>query len=397
MKRLAAAFLVLLMGAAPALALNITADITNINLRPGDRTNLIVSLENTEQIPLDGIITRVELEPYSRFIIVTPHVLYTLPPKETKSVNLPLEVAPQAEQGQYALRVVSRWKELGTEKLKEAFIRLNVSKPSLIDITETRFDPPPVPGRPFTLLVKVRNTGPGDARNIRLNLAYQVSEQQQVQPGQPFSPSVFSQPQLVLVQIPFTPLRDFIGFLEVLRPGEEKTVDFPLVSERAAKTGAYSVPITIQYQNERGDNQEPVKNVVGILLGGGPHLDVAGTRLDPQRVFRGEDYTLSVQLENQGAGEARGVRAQLLPNAAAGGVPPGGGERVDFLGTLRAGDVASAIFDLRATEAGLLRHPLEVSYRDEAGNNYTLRETIPLEVRPAEERSILLAAPAALL
>jgi len=137
--------------------------------------------------------------------------------------------------------------------------------------------------------------------------------------------------------------------------------------------------VVVFYQNEKGQEQDTIKNVIGIILSGDPKLGIAGIRLDPARVHKGEDFTLSVQLENLGAGDAKSVKAKI-------------GSRSDFLGTISANDIGSAIFDLHADSDGTYKMPLEVNYTDKSGNAFNLSDEVTIFVHPESDRTALYAA-----
>ncbi len=363
-------FLVLL--AAPALAqapvLKVTADMTDADLQPGEQGNVIVSLSNSVNQTLRNLRITAVLEPLTSQILASPRYLERLDPEQSVQVNLPLAVNPGAEKGAFSVRVTVNYSKGAVEEWADAFARINISNPPLIGITGVRAEPDPLPRQPFTLQVKVRNQGVGAALQVRLFFAYEVSQQQQVNPGQPFSPSLLTQSNLQLVEVPFNPLRDFVGYAGSLAPGEEKTVDFPMVSSDTAKAGPYSIPVTLLYQNANGQEQTPVKDVVGFVLGGAPRIEVAGVRTDPARVSAGQEFLLTVQLENAGTAEARSARAVL------------DGRATEFLGTVRPRDVASSLFTLRSGGAGVENHSLQVRYLDGQGRESNLTETLTVSV-----------------
>lgn len=386
----AAGILVLLL-LAPSVsaqeppALQVTADITDPDLQPGETGNIIVNLSNRANVTLRNIVLSAVLEPFTTRIQVSPRYLAVLDKERSAQVNLPLSVAPGAEKGTFSVRVVANYSKGAVEESAEAFVRINITNPPLLDVVEVRAEPAPVPRQPFTLHVKVKNQGLGPAHHVRLLFAYEVSEQQEINPAQPFSPSALAQPNLQLVEIPFNPLRDFIGYAGTLAPGEEREVDFPMVSSDAAKAGPYAIPVALLYQNANGVEQSPIKDVVGFVLGGTPRMEVAGVRTDPTRVPAGAEYLLTVQLENTGTGEARSVRAVL------------DGAATEFLGTVRAGDVSSALFTLRAGDPGVENHTLEVRYLDGRSEERSLREGLTVTVTGNSGTATAAAAGAALL
>lgn len=365
--------LVLLLLAIPGLAqtpvLRVTSEITDPDLQPGERGNVIVGLSNSANVTLRNLRVSAVLEPFTSQIQVSPQYRERLDSEKSTQLNLPLEVSPRAEKGTFSIRIIANYSRGAIEETADSYVRINITNPPLINIVEVRSEPAPIPRQPFTLHVKVKNQGVGTAQHVRLFFAYEVSQQQEITPGQPFSPSALAaQSNLQLVEIPFSPLRDFIGYAGSLAPGEEKVVEFPMVSSEGAKAGPYSIPVTILYQNANGADEAPVKDVVGFVLGGAPRLEVAGVRTDPARVSPNEEFLLTVQLENAGTGEARSVRAVIDSRAT------------EFLGTVRPRDVASSLFTLHSGGAGLENHTLQVRYLDAQGQEATLRENLTVTV-----------------
>jgi MYXO-CTERM domain-containing protein len=360
--------LLALPAAAQPPVLRVTPDIADPDLQPGEQGNVIVTLANGGNQTLTRLRLTAFLEPLTSQIQVSPRYLERVDGEQSAQVNLPLSVNPGAEKGTFSIRVVVNYSRGAQEESAEGYVRINITNPPLLDVVAVRAEPEPVPRQPFTLQVTVKNQGVGTARHVRLLFAYEVSQQQEVNPTQAFSPSALAQSNLQLVEIPFNPLRDFIGYAGTLRPGEEAVVEFPLISGEGAKAGPYSIPVTLLYQSDNGQEQSPVKTVVGFVLGGAPRLEVAGVRTDPARVSPNQEFLLTVQLENAGTGEARSVRAVL------------DGRATEFLGTVRPRDVASSLFTLRSGPAGLENHTLQVRYLDGQGTELVLREDLTVTV-----------------
>jgi len=372
--------------ASEASAVSFSASITNAELMPGDTSNIIATI-STEDKKISGVTIGAEITPFTNYINSSTSFIQEIAGgNKSIQVNLPLTVTGKAEWGSYAVHVYARYTtEDLDKKTEDAYVKINVTRPSLLDITEVNTTKQQVkPGEYFTAYVKVKNEGVGALKNIRILISYEVSEQQQIQPGTAFSPSVLTQSNLQYVEIPFTPIGDFVGYIDRLEPGEEGTAEFPLISSKSADSGPYSIPVVVFYQDERGSEQTEIKNVIGVILGGSPKLGIAGVRLDPTRVHKGNDFTLSVQLENLGTGDAKSVKAKL-------------GSRSDFLGTISASDIGSAIFDLHADSDGTYKMPIEVNYTDESGTAFTFNDEVTIFVHPESDMTALYVAPAVIL
>jgi hypothetical protein len=369
---------ILLFSASAGSALNISCEL-DPELHPGDNTNIIVTLDNFRGRKIYGIKVDAEIEPFTGYINVTPQHIYELDGGEIVKMNLPISVSVDAGWGRYALRVFARYIENFEEKVEESYAEINITKPPLLDIIEVTPGEDVKPGESFVIKVKLKNVGSGSAKNIRVFIAYEITEQEEIQPGAPFSPSQLTQANLQLVDIPFTPLRDFIGYVGILEPKEEAEVDFPLVADEDAEKTAYSIPVLIFYQNEKGVEQEPIDDVIGILLKGKPELVVAGVSQDPSRVLPGQEFTLSIQVENLGSAPAKSVKAEI-------------GNLAEYLGTIEPDSIATAIFELVAGKQGIQNYSIEITYQDPDGNRLSLTEKIPVWVKGEDWKIFQVAA-----
>jgi len=95
-------------------------------------------------------------------------------------------------------------------------------------------------------------------------------------------------------------------------------------------------------------------------------------RTDPVTVDAGEPFDLIVRLENTGTGRAESVVAYLDA--------PLSGQRETFIGSIRPGNDAPAVFRLTAAEGGEISSTLSVSYSDDYGD-HRMDQPITLVVR----------------
>ena len=87
-------------------------------------------------------------------------------------------------------------------------------------------------------------------------------------------------------------------------------------------------------------------------------LDIAGVFTSPDVPVSGENYKLSIQIENSGTQDAKAVSVKLL-------LPEDfEGRDTYFIGTLESGDSATASFNLRAGASGNYNLDVLVKYMD---------------------------------
>ena len=255
------------------------------------------------------------------------------------------------------------------------------------------------PGDTFTLSLKLKCQGTSTAENIRIYLAYdlELDNESGVIPevignllkdaleealgGISLDEIIGGASGLVagtetpsdLVEMPFVPVEDFIQYVDVLRPGGEKTIEFILQASSTAEPRSYAVPISILYYDTATGEELVTNDVVGIKLAGEPRFEIAGKNTDPSPLHEGDDYTLEVQIQNIGTAEAKSVRAHLDNGTS-------------FLGSMIPGDVGIAMFELEADDQD--SHILTVEYLNEEGEWIPTVKDIQLNIRPKEQLNI---------
>ena len=114
--------------------------------------------------------------------------------------------------------------------------------------------------------------------------------------------------------------------------------------------------------------------MLGVDLRGRSDLAVASLKTDPVRVRQGDEFDLIVRMDNTGTGDARAVSARIdLPLA---------GTREAFVGTVRPGSNAPAVFALTADRAGEFEYTFNATYEDDWGT-HTAARVLRLSVAPS--------------
>jgi hypothetical protein len=83
--------------------------------------------------------------------------------------------------------------------------------------------------------------------------------------------------------------------------------------------------------------------------------------IDEDEIYEGDLFSLSLQLENIGTGDAKSVKAEIISNNVT-------GMKESYIGTIDVEDTGTAIFDLRDYNPGKRELTLKVTYEDEYGN-----------------------------
>lgn len=349
----------------------ITTEVVEEVIEPGDEINVIFTTGNTGDETAKGV--TVSIFPHEYIVPQKTSFNYEeIDPGEEVQTLVPVNISANAEAGRYVLknRVKYYMDSPPYQDSEDTYTTYTITTHSFVDITNLSFTKDLIrPGDIFSMLVTVKNQGTGIARNIRVSLAYEVSEVEEIQAIDAFSPSQFVNPTITYVEIPFVPLSDFIEFVDYLGPKEEKTLEFMLTSDRDTESGSYAVPILINYQDETGEERPEVNDVIGINLKGEPKLDIARIRYDVETIHEDMRFILSVQIENIGTGDATSVVVKM-------------GNDSDSLGTITAGDIGTAIFDLRIDKAGLTIIPINLTYADADGSSLSALGEVTLNIHP---------------
>jgi hypothetical protein len=146
-----------------------------------------------------------------------------------------------------------------------------------------------------------------------------------------------------------------------------------LQADRGAGTGLREVPVEIAYTTTDGARVQGA-DTLGVDLRGRGELAVASLKTDPVRVRQGDAFDLVVRMDNTGTGDARSVSARVdLP------LP---GAKEAFVGTVRPGSNAPAVFTLVADRAGEFEYAYNATFEDDWGAHSTVR-VLRLAVAPS--------------
>ncbi len=162
--------------------------------------------------------------------------------------------------------------------------------------------------------------------------------------------------------------------LGTLRGGEERQVDLVLISDRKTASGLTRIPVSLQYTAQ--DGRTCTQNAsINIPFEGQAELGFVSVDTSPRRVVEGQPFDLTVRIENTGTGEARQVAATVdLPMT---------GTKEAFIGKIKPGNDAPAIFMLDGGESGTRTYNLTIAYVDDSGA-HTITRPLSVNVLPAE-------------
>jgi hypothetical protein len=167
-----------------------------------------------------------------------------------------------------------------------------------------------------------------------------------------------------------------------LGAGEQKTFDLILLSDKNTVAGLVKVPVTIRYNAIDGT---PMTQSTGIdvMFRGVAELGFVSVDTNPSRLTEGTPLDLTVRIENTGTGEAKQVSAKIDL--------PAEGTKEAFIGKIKPGNDAPAIFLLEGMKGGTYPYNLTISYTDDMGQHTLIRQ-MNLRVPPADTSGNIILA-----
>ena len=210
---------------------------------------------------------------------------------------------------------------------------------------------------------------PGDAADVQLNF---------INSGQ-------SSAERVIVRIgnastSVSPKDTELYHINSIPAGSTESLDIVLITDRKAATGIATVPVTVEYYTIDGlKHTEPA--AINLLVQGRAEIGIASVETSPERVVAGEPFNLIIRVENAGTGDAKSVSAKVdLPFS---------GTREAFLGKIKPGNDAPALFRLKGGDAGDHPYTVTITYTDDWGES-TVTQPLSLPLAPADYSGIVI-------
>jgi hypothetical protein len=165
--------------------------------------------------------------------------------------------------------------------------------------------------------------------------------------------------------LPVAPAGSSIFLIDHLDPGETGSVNASLIVDRGAVSQLTEVPLMVTYRLLDGSTGAQNESV-SLDIRGEAELGIAALETSPVRVERGQPLDLTIRIENTGTGDAKSVSARVdLPFS---------GTKEAFIGKIKPGNDAPAVFTLDAGGPGSYHYTVEVTYTDDWGTKTFSRE-----------------------
>lgn len=266
-----------------------------------------------------------------------------------QSVTLPFLIEAPSYTGVFFPVLTVRLKEGETLKFP---VSVNVNtriaglrQPALV-LSQTTVGPF-APGERATIGLSLLNVGDADASDVLLRIGGNVTG--------------------------LIPVGSRMVHLGAAPRGANHTFSIDLQTDRSMGAGLRVIPVEIAYTAVDGTRVQSAE-ALGVDLRGRSELAIASLKTDPVRVRQGDEFDLIIRMDNTGTGDARAVSARVdVPLA---------GTKEAFVGTVRPGSNAPAVFALTADRGGDFDYTFNATYEDDWGN-HTVTRVLRLSVAPS--------------
>jgi uncharacterized membrane protein len=168
--------------------------------------------------------------------------------------------------------------------------------------------------------------------------------------------------------------------LGTLGAGERKTFDLLLLSDKNTEAGLVKIPVTIRYNAIDGTRMSQSTGI-DVMFKGKAELGFVSVDTNPPRLAENTPFDLTIRIENTGTGEAKQVSATIDL--------PAEGTKEAFIGKIKPGNDAPAIFLLEGLKGGNYPYNLTISYTDDMGA-HTLNRQMNMRVPPADNTTTVI-------
>jgi hypothetical protein len=162
--------------------------------------------------------------------------------------------------------------------------------------------------------------------------------------------------------------------LGAIPAGGKQTLNVVLLSDKKTPAGLVKVPVTLRYNSIDGIPQTQSTSI-DVMFKGKAELGFVTVDTNPARLTEGTPFDLTIRIENTGTGEAKQVSATVnLPVE---------GKKEAFIGKIKPGNDAPAIFLLEGAKPGNHPYTLSITYTDDMGI-HTMTRDMNLRVPPTD-------------
>lgn len=175
--------------------------------------------------------------------------------------------------------------------------------------------------------------------------------------------------------------------LAPLNGGEDDDVALRFMTDRYVPVGLQKVTLSIDYKLPDGTSRHQ-DEVIEVPIMGEAELGFVSVDTNPRRVSAGQPFDLTIRIENTGTGEAKQVAAAIDLQMT--------GTRQSFIGKIKPGNDAPAIFLLDGGKSGTYEYNATIVFTDDVGEHSVVRP-MSLRVTPQDYTGGIIVALVALI
>ncbi|MEI6841372.1 MAG: S-layer protein [Methanomicrobiales archaeon] len=176
------------------------------------------------------------------------------------------------------------------------------------------------------------------------------------------------------------PKKTDLYHLGAINANDSRTVNLVLLSDRNTPTGLVRVPVTLQYNWIDGSGHVETTSI-DVLMKGKAELGFVSVDTSPRRVIANQPFDLTIRIENTGTGEAKQVVATTdLPMT---------GTTQSFIGKIKPGNDAPAVFSLDGAKGGTYEYTTVITYVDDLGT-HTISSKMSVRVIPEDNTGMFI-------
>lgn len=273
-----------------------------------------------------------------------------------QSIPLTFTIRAPAETGMYYPEV---WIDTTGGRSTRYPVPVNVNTPvgiqkKAIMIVESSLPDTVTPGEEIPVMLVVRNSGETNTDDVTLRIN--------------------NESNLI------APKKTDIYHIGAINANESGAVNFVLLSDRDTPPGLIRVPVTLQYNWIDGTSHVETASI-DVLMKGKAELGFVSVDTDPRRVAADQPFDLTIRIENTGTGEAKQVAATVdLPMT---------GTKQAFIGKIKPGNDAPAVFMLDGGKGGTYDYTTSITYTDDLGT-HTISKQMSVRIVPADYSGMII-------
>jgi hypothetical protein len=165
-------------------------------------------------------------------------------------------------------------------------------------------------------------------------------------------------------------------FIEELGVSHSANVTAYFTGNEELEPNVYNFPVAVEYKDAVGGSHS-YEGSIGVTLRNKAELSIKNVKTRPDYIESGDQYEISLRVENTGSGNAKGTLVTIKTGAS---------EITQYIGQLKKDEDSNVVSSFSARngkllESGIQLLDIEVSYDDDLGR-HKLVEQIAVEIHP---------------